>query len=236
MSQKKHKQANQPAKTAQANAPGKKATPAPPAEPPKGNARILMVVVAVAIVGIIVAVNLAGGESQTGDGGARQPSAEEAPYIGRFLPANYTAPVVAEPTAYTSTIEMAELTAVLSETQVTIPLSQVKGAKIALAQYAPEGQAPLPLIAYVKPSGGLFVGVSFCAPCQGEWQTIQADGTLTCNACGTKRDLESQAGISGSCKLYPIDELPVSVEGDTIIIDRAAVDSWTPQPLDREVG
>lgn len=232
MSQKKHKQASQ-----QAKASGKKAAPAP--EPSKGNSKlaILIAVAAVAVIGVIVAVSVGGGESQSGTGGGvRQPSAEEAPYIGRLLPAGYTEPTVAEPTVYTSTVEMAELTAAVTETQVTVPLSQVTGAKIALIQYQREGEAPLPLIAYVKPSGGLFVGVSFCPPCQGEWQTIQADGTLTCNACGTKRDLETQAGISGSCKLYPIDELPVTVEGDTITIDRAAIDSWTPQPLDRKVG
>lgn len=239
MSQKKHKQA---AKAARAGAPAtpstsaqKKLTPEP--EPHKSKAGLLLAVAAVAIVGIVVALSIGGGDSaSTGAGGAPTPTAEEAPYIGRLLPAGYTAPVVAEPTTYSSTVEMTELPATLTETHVTMPLSQVAGAQIALIQYEREGQAPLPLIAYVKPSGALFVGISFCPPCQGEWQTIQGDSTLTCNACGTKRDLETQVGISGSCKLYPLDELPVTVEGDSIIIDRAAIDTWTPQPLDRQVG
>lgn len=143
--------------------------------------------------------------------------------------------MIAGAQSYDATVEMTELTATTTDTQIAVPVADVAEAKIAIFRYE-TASGPLPLIAYVKPSGALFVGVSFCLPCEGEWQTIQSDGTLTCNSCGTKRDLETGVGVSGTCKLYPLDELPVTVAADTISIDRAVLDSWTPQPLDRKVG
>ncbi|PKQ28977.1 MAG: hypothetical protein CVT60_07730 [Actinobacteria bacterium HGW-Actinobacteria-10] len=126
--------------------------------------------------------------------------------------------------------------AATADTQVSVPLADLTDAKLSILQYDRADGQQLPLIAYVKPSGTLFVGISFCPPCEGEWQTIQADGTLTCNSCGTKRDLETMAGISGSCKLYPLDELPATLVDGNVVIERAVLDSWTPQPLDRKVG
>lgn len=199
----------------------------------KSTTLVIAGLAAVLIIGAIVFVS-GQGDRAPGSGGVIQPSAEEARYIGRLLPAGYRAPAVSEAVAYDSAVEMAELNLTSTDTQVSVPVAEVTGAKLALLQY--EGAQSLPLIAYVKPSGALFVGVSYCPPCQGEWQTIQPDGTLTCNSCGTKRDLESQAGISGTCKLYPLDELPVTIVDGNIVIERSIIDTWTAQPLDRKVG
>lgn len=92
------------------------------------------------------------------------------------------------------------------------------------------------MIAYAKPSGKLFVGMSYCPPCKGKGQRIEADGILTCETCGTKRNLETQVGISGNCKLYPLDEVPSKIVGDKIVVEKGVVEQWTPQPLDRPVG
>ena len=43
-------------------------------------------------------------------------------------------------------------------------------------------------------------------------------------------------GISGACKLYPLDELPAKVVGDKIVIEKSVLDGWTVQPVDRPVG
>jgi hypothetical protein len=197
----------------------------------------MVAVIAVVVVGII-ASSVAGqkGGERDGTKTAAQPAADEAKYLGRLLPANYQAPAVADATTYTSVKEMAELTATLGDAELAVPVADVTNATIVLFKYEKPGTDAIPMIAYVKPSGKLFVGVSYCPPCQGEWQTIQPDGTLTCNACGTKRDLESMVGISGTCKLYPLDEIPATIVGPDIVIERAALDSWTPQPLDRKVG
>lgn len=208
----------------------KKSTPAPARL--RGKAWIIA---AAAVALIVVALVVTGGLGKSPASASIEPSAEEARYIGRFLPVGYQEPSVAGAQSYNSTVEMTDLTATSTEAEITLPLADVTNAKIAHFTYEGANGA-LPLVAYIKPSGALFVGVSFCPPCQGEWQTISSDGTLTCNSCGTKRDLETGAGISGTCKLYPLDELPVTVAAGTLTIDRAVLDSWTPQPLDRKVG
>lgn len=240
MSQKKNKQARAGTGTSPAGKkPGagtaRKGSPATPAPGKKG---VLVGIVAALLIGAVVVVSLVTGSGSDGNAtaGGLKPSAEEQPYIGRLLPAGYAAPQVSEATTYDSTVEMTELALTSSESSLTVPVAEVTSSKLSLFQYTLPSGEELPLIAYVKPSGALFVGVSFCPPCQGEWQTIQPDGTLTCNSCGTKRDLETMAGISGSCKLYPLDEVPVSTVGEDLVIDRAVLDSWSPQPLDRAVG
>lgn len=234
MSQKNNKSRNSASTKTNGSQPKKQAAPA---SPPKKRTGLYLGIAAVLVIGGIAIATAGGGDGGTAGNAPVQPSPEEAAYIGRLLPASYEATTVAEPATYDSVVEMTEVPATTGDTQVTIPLADVVNAKLSLSQYEPAGAPkPLPLIAYVKPSGELFVGISFCPPCQGEWQTIQPDGTLTCNSCGTKRDLETQAGISGTCKLYPLDELPVTIVDGNITIDRAVLDSWTPQPLDRKVG
>jgi hypothetical protein len=160
----------------------------------------------------------------------------EADYIGRLLPDGYQPPQVADRDLYTQTIAMSAIGSEQADGSVSVPLSEVLAKKIVKFDYTRADGELLPLIAYVKPSGALFVGVSYCPPCEGEGQHIAADGTLTCDACGTKRDLETNAGISGACQLYPLDEIPVTVDGDVITADGAVLDAWTAQPLDRPVG
>ena len=131
---------------------------------------------------------------------------------------------------------MTELAATQTDAQITIPAAKLLESKIVYFEYAKAGSKPIPMIAYVKPSGKAFVGVSYCPPCEGERQSIAADLTLTCASCGTKRNVETGVGISGACKLYPLDELPSKLAGGNIVIDKSALDSWTPQPKDRQIG
>lgn len=235
MSQKNNKRARHQsdARSEGSHANPKAKQPSAPAPTPKRNLTwIVVVVVALLAGGIAIAGQNRGGS----DAKTPQVSAEEAKYLGRLLPAGYVPLSAGAPVEYTSTVEMTELTAATADTQISVPLADLTNARLSHLRYDRADEQQLPLIAYVKPSGTLFVGISFCPPCQGEWQTIQADGTLTCNSCGTKRDLETMAGISGSCKLYPLDELPATLVDGNVVIDRAVLDSWTPQPLDRKVG
>jgi hypothetical protein len=196
--------------------------------------RTMIIALAAGAVAVAAVVALSAGGGSGSGGALVQPTAEEARYMGRLLPAGYQPPSVGGPQVCAASYQMRGLTATATETDVSIPLDAVTDAKITLFQY--EGAQSLPVIAYVKPSGTLFVGVSFCPPCEGEYQSIEADRTLTCSSCGTKRDLESMAGISGACKLYPLDEVPVTIADGQIRIDRAVLDGWTAQPLDRQVG
>ena len=206
----------------------------PKPAPKKNDSKVTWIIGAVVLAAVVAIIALANGSSP--DQSATAPSSQEQQYAGRFLPANYTEPTVAEQTLYTSASQMAVVNGTQDESGISVPLSDVTANKIVRFDYQrPDGQA-LPMLAYVKPSGDLFVGVNYCPPCEGEGQRIEADGTLTCESCGTKRNLETNAGISGACKLYPLDEVPSAVEGDDIVVDGTVLDSWTAQPLDRPIG
>jgi nitrite reductase/ring-hydroxylating ferredoxin subunit len=212
------------------------------AQPPakKGISPATWAIGAVAVFALVAAIVFAsGGGTPSATGvtasvGSVPP--EEAKYIGRLLPAAYAEPSVATAAPYTSTLQMSDVAVDQGKTQTSISVADVAAKKIVFFQYQRSGAEAVPMIAYVKPSGKLFVGVSFCIPCKSTGQSIEPDGTLRCKACGTKRDAETGVGVSGACRLYPLDELPVSVKGGKIVIENSAIDSWTPQPLDRKVG
>lgn len=221
---------------------GSKATPTAKVAPVKKPSSAVWIIGGAAILVVVAIVALSGRGSGTGAGaGAGAPaasgaSADEQKYIGRLLPAGYEAPKVADLALYPETVKMTDITATDDGEKLSVPVSDITTSKIVKFEYAKAGSRALPLIAYVKPSGKLFVAVSFCPPCEGEGQRIEAPGILVCESCGTKRDLEQGVGISGACKLYPLDELPVTVAGDRISIDKTVLDNWTAQPKDRPIG
>lgn len=172
----------------------------------------------------------------TSGSGTASPSAEEAKYIGRLLPAGYEEPSVGDGGSVSADTPMTPTELQVGDADVSFAAAGLASKRNLGLSYKRADGNEIPLIAYVKPSGKLFVGVSYCVPCKGTGQTLTTDGKLTCDSCGTKRDPESGAGISGACKLYPLDEVPAKVEGDRIVVDKAALDSWTEQPIDRPVG
>lgn len=192
---------------------------------------LIFVVIAIAAVALIALVALLGGS-----GRPKEPSAEERRYLGRYLPAGYAEEKLIEKAEYASPVEMARVEATASAKAISISVGDVIAKRNVYFEYKKPGGQALPLIAYIKPSGKLFVGISYCPPCRSTAQRIEPDGTLTCGSCGTKRDLETEAGISGACKLYPLDEMPVKVVGDRIEIAKSDLDKYSPQPLDRPVG
>lgn len=217
-----------------------KSTPKAAVKPatPKKNRTVMWIVAGVALL-VLVGVSLSGRSGTSGTAGSTVAGGvppEEQKYIGRLLPVGYQEPRVADIAVYAETVKMTDVTATDDGTRLSVPVSDITTNKIVKFEYAKAGARALPLMAYVKPSGRLFVAVSFCPPCEGEGQRIEAPGTLVCESCGTKRDLEQGVGISGACKLYPLDELPVTVTGDRITIDKTVLDGWTAQPKDRQIG
>lgn len=213
-------------------------TPTPPPAPSRNGSRMAIWAVA-AVVAVLALVGIMSASGKWGTGGATATagiSPEEAKYLGRLLPKGYQGPKVAEVAVYSSTVNMTDITAKDEGRSISIPVGDVTSNKIVKFTYARSGGQAIPLLAYIKPSGKLFVAVSFCPPCEGEGQRIEPDGTLVCESCGTKRDLETSVGISGACKLYPLDELPVTVASDRISLDKAVLDTWTSQPKDRPIG
>lgn len=202
----------------------------PPKKPNKG--LIVAAVVGVLIIGLVIISGGLGAKKAT----ALTPTPEEAKYLGRYLPAGYVEPTVGEGGPVTQDIPMAQIPAEQTDAALTIPLSEVVSKRNVGFSYTKADGTPVALIAFVKPSGKLSVAVSFCVPCKGTSHTMTTDGNMTCDACGTKRDIETAVGISGACKLYPMDELPVTIDGDTITIEKGVLENWTEQPSDRQVG
>lgn len=201
-----------------------------PKKPNKG--LIVVAVVGILIIGLIVASGGLGAKNAT----ALTPTPEEAKYLGRYLPEGYVEPTIGEGGPVTQDIPMAQIQTAQSEKGLTIPVSEVVAKRNVGFSYTKADGTPVALIAFVKPSGKLSVAVSFCVPCKGTSHTMTRDGNMTCDACGTKRDIETSVGVSGPCKLYPMDELPVTIDGDTITIEEGVLEAWTEQPTDRQVG
>jgi hypothetical protein len=212
----------------------RKSPASPQKKAPANNSRFLWIVGAIAVVAIV--------GIWFGNSGAKSPisasavPADEAKYLGRLLPANYQEPKVADLQVYANTVRMTKVNGTQDAAGISIPVDKLVASKIVYFEYKKPGGPTIPMLAYVKPSGKLFVGVSYCPPCKGTGQRIEAGGTLVCETCGTVRNLESGVGISGGCKLYPVDELPASVSNGKVTVSTAAMNSWTPQPLDRKSG
>ena len=201
----------------------------------KSNSRTLWIVAAV----VVLVLGVIWAASGNKGGGAQKANAappEEQKYIGRLLPAGYEEPKIAGIQAYATTIKMTNVQAAQTDAGVSIASDQLVADKIVYFEYKKSSGETIPMVAYIKPSGKLFVGVSFCPPCQGKGQRIEAGGILVCETCGTARNMETSVGLSGACRLYPLDELPATFAGGKITVDKAALEQWTPQPLDRKVG
>ena len=219
----------------------RKSVPQKPAQPAKAvpakrGRGVLWILAGLAVVVVIAIVALSGKGWGSSAGGVASASPDEQKYIGRLLPAGYQEPKVADLALYSEAVSMTDIKAADEGRALSVAVGDVTANKIVKFEYAKPGGRPLPLIAYVKSSGKLFVAVSFCPPCEGEGQRIEPDGTVTCESCGTKRNIESGVGLSGTCKLYPLDEVPATVAGGKIGIEKAVLDKWTPQPLDRKIG
>lgn len=189
----------------------------------------------------LVALSVMGGvlflQSKSGTTSAVQATPEEAKYIGKYLPQGFEPTKLTEPIKYDRTIEMTPVQPEVKDGKIRLNAGDVIGNKIVYFEYTrPSDGQVISMMAYIRPSGKLFTGVSFCPPCQGKYHHFEADGTLTCNQCGTKRDPETQVGLSGACKLYPADEFAHKLVGDKIEIAEADLANWASQPLDRPVG
>lgn len=193
--------------------------------------------IAIAAVAVLVMVGI-GFYMRSGSAPATaQADPREAKYIGRYLPSGYAEAKLTEPIKYDKRIDMTDITPKVQGGNILITAGDVISDRIVYFEYTrPNDNQIISMMAYIKPSGKLFTGVSLCPPCQAKRQYYDADGLLTCGSCGTKRDPETQVGISGACKLYPFDEIPHKLVGDKIQIAESDMAKWKPQPLDRPVG
>jgi len=170
---------------------------------------IAMVALLVAVLGVVAAVYLAGGKQSRSQGDS---------IYGR------------------APIEMTPVSAAVAERSLTIPLTEVKGKKLVSFNYEvvriPDdkgGERALPLLSYIAPSGRVVTAVSLCEPCKSFTFHTEVDGTLVCNVCGTRWELENLKAVSGACGAYPPLEIANEVEGGMIKIKEADLLAWKPR-------
>lgn len=133
-------------------------------------------------------------------------------------------------------VEMTDIKSEMRDGYVAISLADLKKNKLVAFRYplkkikdARGKEKPLPLMAMISPSGKLITAVAVCEPCRSERFHTEPDGTLTCNVCNTKWDLETFEGISGGCPNYPPVELPHKIQNGKILIEERLLQNWKPR-------
>lgn len=127
-------------------------------------------------------------------------------------------------------VEMTDVQASVKAGEISVPLSVLKDKRLLYFKYTVGGK-DVPLMAMITPSGKVFTGSSMCEPCKSDRFHTEPDKTLTCNACGTKWDLETLKGISGGCPNYPPQELKNQVRGGNVILNENDVRAWQPRTV-----
>lgn len=89
------------------------------------------------------------------------------------------------------------------------------GRKILLNSY--RDAEYLPLVIIETPKGKTISGVRVCEPCSSFSFHIVDIKYLSCDACGTRWDIETLQGISGGCMNYPPPRLTTGLANGIII-------------------
>lgn len=136
-------------------------------------------------------------------------------------------PVVDSRSYIGKVISMTTITPEIKEGNVVFPLNEVDNNNIVYFELENSEAELVPLMAYITPSGRLFVGSSMCEPCRGRTFSLAGE-TMVCDTCKTTYNIETQEFISGApaCgKLPPINMNP-KVENGDVIFDYDEVLDW----------
>ncbi|PKM50488.1 MAG: hypothetical protein CVV02_11145 [Firmicutes bacterium HGW-Firmicutes-7] len=124
-------------------------------------------------------------------------------------------------------ISMTTINPELQEGKVVFPLEEVDNNNILYFELENDENVLVPIMAYITPSGRLFVGSSMCEPCRGRTFSLAGE-TIVCDTCKTTYNIETHEFISGApaCgKLPPINMNP-KVENGNVIIDYNEILNW----------
>ncbi|HSW36392.1 MAG TPA: Fe-S-containing protein [Candidatus Limnocylindrales bacterium] len=148
-----------------------------------------------------------------------RPSEDNIEYFGE--------PVVASRSYVGQLIPMTVVEPVVENNQIKIPLAEVDDYNIVTFELANDEGTLVPLMAYITPSGRLFVGTSLCEPCGGRTFSLAGE-TLVCGACRTTYNIEDHTFISGSeiCGRFTPVNLYPTVDDGMISIDLEQVLNW----------
>lgn len=141
---------------------------------------------------------------------------------------NYYGEPVAESRSYIGqVISMTSITPEVKEDKVIFPLEEVDSNNIVYFELENDQGELVPIMAYLTPTGRLFVGSSMCEPCRGQKFSLAGE-TLVCDTCKTTYNIETHEFLSGAAvcgELPPVNMNPV-IENGNIVFDYSEVLQW----------
>jgi hypothetical protein len=176
-------------------------------QPQKSRLPLLAGILAVIAVVVVVFVR-AGGSGQAQVEYFGEPVAASRSYIGQI-------------------VAMTRVEPVIEDGEIRIPFADVDRYNIVYFEAENDEGTVVPLMAYITPSGRLFVGSSMCEPCRGRTFSLAGE-TLLCDTCRTTYTIEEHKFISGAvaCGSYPPVNMNGRVEDGNVVFDQAEVLNW----------
>ncbi len=139
----------------------------------------------------------------------------------------YGDPVVSERSFIGKVIKMTNIETLEDSETIKFPLEIVDQNNIVYFESVNQDQETVPMMAYITPSGRLFVGSSLCEPCRGKKFSLAGE-TIVCDTCKTTYKIENHEFISGAkiCGQYPpVNMNPEIIDGN-VVIQKEEVLSW----------
>jgi hypothetical protein len=115
----------------------------------------------------------------------------------------------------------------LENGNLILSLAEVQSNRYVIFDYVQTGE-PIPMMAYVAPSGRIVTAIRICEPCESRSFWFDAD-QIVCSACGTRWYAETLEGISGACTGYPPTEVKNTISGNNLIISLSDIQASKPQ-------
>ncbi|MCL4370817.1 MAG: DUF2318 domain-containing protein [Chloroflexi bacterium] len=122
--------------------------------------------------------------------------------------------------ASTQGIQLAPATtASVEDGKATVLVDEVRAKSMVYWDFKQADGKTTPLMAYFAPSGVAKVAVRICDGNCNDLSFRVEGNQMVCDACGTKWDLETVRGISGSCQDTPPKVLPSRVLDGKLVVD-----------------
>jgi hypothetical protein len=128
-------------------------------------------------------------------------------------------------------VSMTRIDAISGKGLIEVPLEAVKKNKLVSFEYR-RLDGPIPLLAYVTPSGKIVTAIRFSEPCNSNNFHVEGND-IVCNLCLTRWNLETLEPGKGDCPQYPPDRLIHTVHDGRLIIKEMDVQYWKPRPFPR---
>lgn len=141
---------------------------------------------------------------------------------------NYFGETVADTRSYIGKlVPMTTIDPEIKDGNVVFPLEEVNTNNIVYFEIENDQNVLVPLMAYITPTGRLFVGSSMCEPCRGRKFSLAGE-TMVCDTCKTTYNIETHEFISGVpvCGSLPPVYMNPQVEEGNVMVDHNEILSW----------